>query len=289
MDADVPRHGLVLPAFECQAELDRTMAALSAQTYPGSLLQAVIVDDGSEPALEVPAGTAADLDVVILRQENTGFGSGRGRNAGAAVAEGEILYCSTRTCSPRRGRSEAHAALHATATVRPRDAGRAAARRCGWADPGMRRGRAARAGTPEAMQELFAGREQNGRAGGIERFLQRTQRLRGHRLDLFRIFQLGGNAGMLSKSTWDAVGGMHVFGVLADRGDTELGYRLFTHGAVFVPDVEAMTGTRACPSSSPRPRRGSSTTAPRCSPTTSRWVGSGRAAATGRTPCRRSR
>ena len=86
------------------------------------------------------------------------------------------------------------------------------------------------------MEALFAGRPQSG-VPWIERFLERTQRLRRHRLDLFRIFT-GGNAGML-KSTWEAVGGMHVFGVRGTE-DTELGYRLFNHGAVFVPDAEAM-------------------------------------------------
>lgn len=224
---------IVLPAFECQGELELTLAGLASQTYPRSLMQAVIVDDGSEPALEVPR-SSGDLDVVLLRQPNTGFGSGRARNAAAAAAEGEILILLDADMLPAPWQIEAHARWHHHGSDLVTLGERRHVDVTGLTAEDVLH--AAAPATPEAMEALFAGRPQSG-VPWIERFLERTQRLRRHRLDLFRIFT-GGNAGML-KSTWDAVGGMHVFGVRGTE-DTELGYRLFNHGAVFVPDAEAM-------------------------------------------------
>ncbi len=80
---------VVIPAHGGQHRLDLTLAALSEQTYPSSLTEVVVVDDGSEPPLRLPE----------IRPENTriipsppgGRGAGHAMNAGIAVAEGEIV------------------------------------------------------------------------------------------------------------------------------------------------------------------------------------------------------
>ncbi|MEW9532791.1 glycosyltransferase family 2 protein [Microbispora sp. NPDC049125] len=80
---------VVIPAHGGQHRLDLTLAALAAQTYPGTLTEVIVVDDRSEPPLRLPD----------LRPENTrivvgppgGWGAGHAMNAGIAAAEGEIV------------------------------------------------------------------------------------------------------------------------------------------------------------------------------------------------------
>src|SRR5687767_216693 len=102
---------VVVPAFQCQRELDLTFASLSQQTYPASLLQIVVVDDGSDPPLQRPE-SGRDLDVVMLRQENSGFGSGKARNAGVEAASGELLILLDADMIPAPSQVEAHARWH---------------------------------------------------------------------------------------------------------------------------------------------------------------------------------
>ena len=59
----VPRltASVVIPARGAQHRLDLTLAALAAQTYPASLTEVIVVDDGSSPPLRLPE----------IRPENT--------------------------------------------------------------------------------------------------------------------------------------------------------------------------------------------------------------------------
>lgn len=74
---------VVIPAYNCQDELDRTLATLATQTYPSHLLDVVVVDDGSEPALR------AEAKIVRVRE---GWGRGNARNVGARAATGEVIH-----------------------------------------------------------------------------------------------------------------------------------------------------------------------------------------------------
>lgn len=70
------------------AELNATLSALLHQTYPRTLMELIVVDDGSDPPLEperLPAG------VRLIRQERDGRGVPRARNNGARAASGDIL------------------------------------------------------------------------------------------------------------------------------------------------------------------------------------------------------
>jgi GT2 family glycosyltransferase len=80
---------VVIPAYGGRHRLDLTLAALAAQTYPSRLMEVIVVDDGSEPALRLPA----------IRPENTrmvpsapgGWGTAHALNTGVRLSEGEIV------------------------------------------------------------------------------------------------------------------------------------------------------------------------------------------------------
>ena len=83
---------VVVPCFEAPDALALTLAGLARQAWPRALLEVVVVDDGSEPPLELPAlPVPAPLDVKLVRQARRGFGLARARNAGARAAAHPIL------------------------------------------------------------------------------------------------------------------------------------------------------------------------------------------------------
>ena len=76
-----PRISVVVPHFEQQAQLDRTLAAVLAQEPA----EVVVADDGSAVAPVVPAG------VRLVRQDDRGFRAAAARNLGAAQTTGDVL------------------------------------------------------------------------------------------------------------------------------------------------------------------------------------------------------
>jgi len=76
---------VVIPSYQPEPlVLARTLAALERQTYPKELLEVVIVDDGSDPPVELPAPVS--VRTTIVRQDRRGFGIARARNTGARAA-----------------------------------------------------------------------------------------------------------------------------------------------------------------------------------------------------------
>jgi GT2 family glycosyltransferase len=85
-DATPPHVSVVIPVRDGQVELDRLLASLERQDHPGDRLEVIVVDDASSPPLVVPDG------VRLLQQDaSASFGAGRARNAGAAMASGDVL------------------------------------------------------------------------------------------------------------------------------------------------------------------------------------------------------
>ena len=83
---------VVVPCYEAPDALALTLAGLEGQAWPRGLFEVVIVDDGSEPPLKLPAlPVSAPLEVKLVRQERRGFGLARARNAGARAAAHPIL------------------------------------------------------------------------------------------------------------------------------------------------------------------------------------------------------
>ncbi|RKR74813.1 glycosyltransferase [Frondihabitans australicus] len=87
----------IVAHYEQQTELDRTLLALRRQDHPASHLEIVVVDDGSSTPPEVPA------DVRLVVQEDRGFRLAAARNAGAAVARGDVLCFLDADTAPERG------------------------------------------------------------------------------------------------------------------------------------------------------------------------------------------
>ncbi len=80
---------VVIPAHGRQHRLDLTLAALAAQTYPASLTEVIVVDDGSDPPLRLPEIRPANTRIVS--SPAGGWGAGHAMNAGIEAADGEIV------------------------------------------------------------------------------------------------------------------------------------------------------------------------------------------------------
>lgn len=92
-----PTVSVIVAHFEQQAELDRTLRALSRQDHPAERLEIVVVDDGSATPPRVPTG------VRLVVQEDRGFRLAAARNAGAAVATGQVLCFVDADTAPEPG------------------------------------------------------------------------------------------------------------------------------------------------------------------------------------------
>lgn len=86
---------VVIPAWNAEETLGTTLAALTRQTLPASAFEVIVADDGST---DDTARTAKRFGVRLIQQENAGPAAAR--NAGAAVARGEILVFTDADCEP---------------------------------------------------------------------------------------------------------------------------------------------------------------------------------------------
>jgi len=87
-----PTVTVIVTHFQQQAQLDRTLAALTDQAD-----DVVVADDGSAVAPVVPAG------VRLVRQVDLGFRAAAARNLGAAAATGEVLVFLDADTTPEPG------------------------------------------------------------------------------------------------------------------------------------------------------------------------------------------
>lgn len=110
---------VVVPTFRRPAALARCLASLAAQDYPTDRLEVVIADDGGTMPLDgVIAAHATVLSLVPLALPHGGPAAAR--NAGAAIARGEILAFIDDDCTadPRwLSTLEASLRRHPTAAV----------------------------------------------------------------------------------------------------------------------------------------------------------------------------
>lgn len=220
---------VVIPAKDCQPELDRTLAALAEQTYPEALLDVVVVDDASEPALRLP--DLRPRRTTLLRLEPAeGHGSGRGRHAGAQHSDADVLLFLDADMITFRDHVEAHARWHhvlADAVV------------LGYKHfvdvDGTTAADVAQAVRDERLDELLAGRPWQ-RHVWVENFIRDADGLTRDAEDLF--IAVVGATVSVPRALYQASGGFATYGL---RGivDTEFGYRVFTAGAVLVPEPAA--------------------------------------------------
>lgn len=217
---------VIIPAHQCQAALDLTLAALAHQTYPASLLEVVVVDDGSQPPLELPK--VCPDHTRLVRVEH-GWGRANALRTGAEHSEGEIIQWldADMVTYPSHVEAQArwHHALPYAVTI-------------GYKrfvdDPWPTADQVAGVCAAGRTEGLFGGR-----AGEphdhVERRIDRTDRLRD--ADHLAFLAHVGATAAVRRDLYDAAGGMDPALRLGE--DTELGYRLAQAGAVFIPEPEA--------------------------------------------------
>ena len=221
---------IVIPARGGQENLDRTLTALAAQTYPHDLLEVVVVDDGSEPSLEIRVDMD-DVNAIVVSQEDDGrFGAGRARNRGALESSGQTLVF-----------------LDADIVTAP-DVIDRYARWMNLTDDAVLTGILGFVDftdiSPDRIRaEIEAGtlthtldaREADSQEWREKNFA-RSHDLTEDRDDLFRVV-IGASLGV-NRELFDAVGGFRELGI---RGieDFELGYRLHVAGCLLIADRSA--------------------------------------------------
>jgi glycosyltransferase involved in cell wall biosynthesis len=219
---------VVIPAYGQQDKLDATLASLAAQTYPAGLMEVVVVDDGSEPALRLPEIRPESTRIVAPLPG--GWASAHATNSGAAQSDGDVIL-----------RLDADMLVfhdHVAAQLRWHHAAdylavlghkRFVDYRAGDLDPAdvfeaVRAGKAAELFDAESAQPQW-----------IEQIIDATAGLRQADHRAFRV--LVGASFSVHRSLFDASGGMDAEVLLGS--DTVFGYRLHQAGAVFVPDDQS--------------------------------------------------
>ncbi|MFC0007397.1 glycosyltransferase [Micromonospora siamensis] len=221
---------VVIPAYNCQASLDLTLASLSRQTYPDELLEVVVVDDGSQPPIELPAVRPANTRLVRAGEHSDGWGRANALHVGATVSTGEVLHWLDADMVAHPAHVEAQLRWHHVAPYAVTLGYKRFVDTC----PG-----AADWPTPDAVVALWdAGTPQRlfdteGEPHDyVERYIDRTDQLRAADHEVFGI-HVGATAA-LRRELYQACGGLDTTLRLGE--DTELGYRLAAAGALFVPE-----------------------------------------------------
>jgi glycosyltransferase involved in cell wall biosynthesis len=223
------RVSICIPARN-PSNLRRVLHALALQTYPCALMEVVIADDGSDPPITVTGDHPFPVSVVPL-QRTLAFGAGRGRNAAARRASGDLLVFLDADIVPERQ----VIASYARWFVDRSDV--MAMGLCRFAD--MRELTDEEFGQlvgEDGLGAYFNGKEVDNQEWR-ENTLRRTNDLRIEAVDAFRIV-IGATFAITAAQYW-AVGGFRELGI---RGieDTEFGYRVHANGAVMVFDRDVV-------------------------------------------------
>lgn len=226
LDAVVPREGVsvVISYYEAADALALTLAALERQTYPRELIEVVIADDGSDPPLERPD---SPLNVVVVHQEDRGFGLARARNTGAKAASNDIVIFLDCDMLPEAGWVAAHARWHHVLSDALTLGFRGHVDTVGLTESDVR-------DHSGALVDRFDHVE---RPEWIEYHMARTNDLTSADDDLFRMVT-GGNLGM-RRSFLDEAGWFDESFDQWGAEDTEFGYRAWSRGALLVPERAA--------------------------------------------------
>ena len=217
---------VVVPCYQARAELALTLAALERQSYPRSLFEVVVVDDGSAPPLSAPA---SPLDVRVVRQRRRGFGLARARNRGVRAALHDIVVFLDGDVLAEAGLLAAHARWH-HAVADAVTLGFCAYVSADGVDAAAIRTRRG------SLAELFAERPHD--PPWTERHMARTADLTVGRDDLFRAV-VGNNFGV-RRAFFEEVGGFDGSFDRYGAEDTEFGFRAHTRGGLLVPERGAM-------------------------------------------------
>ena len=204
---------VIVPYYDAPLPLARTLAALERQTYPRELFEVVIVDDGSPTPLTPPP---TPLDVVLIRQQDRGFGLARARNRGAKEASHGILVFLDCDMMAESGYLMAHARWHHRISDALTLGLHSYADTTGLSPKAIRshRGPLRSLFEPDAIDPPWN-----------RRHLVRTQDLTTKHDDLFRMVQ-GGNFG-IGKEFYEMIGGCDESFTSYGGEDTEMAYRAY--------------------------------------------------------------
>ena len=222
---------VVIPAYGAQRTLPYTLAALALQTYPEDLLEVVVVDDGTEPPLELPERRPANTRVVRTSES---WGRAHACHTGALAASGQVVHWLDADMLPHRDEVEAqlrwhHLVDHAVVLGHKL-----------FVDVADEAG-----GLPDLdatltevaegrARELFGDRWTSEHDWVVEQ-IAKTAGLTANPTRSYLVHT--GASASVRRDLYDAAGGMNPLLKLGE--DVELGYRLAQQGAVFVPDDDA--------------------------------------------------
>ncbi|WP_245641806.1 glycosyltransferase family 2 protein [Nonomuraea candida] len=207
---------VVIPAYGGQDKLDLVLAALARQTYPAGLTEVIVVDNGSSPPLRLPADRPERTRLIVCDRP----GRACARNAGLAAATGDVIHWLDSDVVLTPGAIEAHMRWHHAApylvvTGYLRFTGAEVPREL-----------------PEDLEKHFEPAEPH---AWIVDLVERTGGLTDNPQRPFSLHV--GGATSVNARLIEAAGPMDEELILGQ--DTELGYRLWQAGAVFVPEPAA--------------------------------------------------
>lgn len=87
---------IIIPVYNDQAGIEACLAALSVQTYPSGHYEVVVVDNASSPPIRLGPEFSKIARLVVCSTS----GSYAARNAGIAVAHGDVLAFTDADCVP---------------------------------------------------------------------------------------------------------------------------------------------------------------------------------------------
>ncbi|MER6171761.1 glycosyltransferase family 2 protein [Streptosporangium sp. NPDC001681] len=216
---------VIIPARGGQHRLDLTLASLAAQTYPEHLMEVIVVDDGSEPALRLPEIVPRGTRLVTT--DPSGWGIAHAVNTGAALADGRIIQRLDADMVICREHIEALARWHHLAgylvTIGAKKFVEEPSLTAAQVHDGVRAGRL------ESVFDLA-----DALPSSTEQTISRTNGLRASR-NPYHVCT--GPTVSMRREIFRAVGGVDTEVLRGE--DTEFAYRLAAHGVVFIPDMKA--------------------------------------------------
>lgn len=225
---------VVIPGYRCQASLELTLASLAHQTYPPDLLEVIVVDDGSQPPLELPKLRPEQCRLITAGDHSDGWGRANALRVGAAHGDGAVIHWLDADMVVYPGHVEAQVRWHHqvpyAVTLGWKRFVDVAPGQPGWPSPGE----VSEACAADAADRLFDGLPAAPH-DYVERRIADTDQLR-RAGDLSFLAHVGATAA-LRRELYQAAGGMNPTLRLGE--DIELGFRLAQAGAVFVPEPAA--------------------------------------------------
>ena len=222
---------VVIPTWRAGRTLPFVLAGLAAQSYPAHLLEVLVVDDGNEPAVELPEVRPEHTRVVRVE---TGWGRATACHTGAAAAEGDVLHWLDSDMLAYREHVEAQVRWHhlvdyavVLGTKRFVDPTALLDR-----DPAEVRDAVA-AGQADRLFDI----EDSEPHTWVEGMWRRSHDLTTAGPRAFRAHV--GATGSLRRAFYEEIGGMDTSLVLGE--DMELGHRLQRAGGVLVPEHAAQS------------------------------------------------